>query len=433
MPLPFPRARGVAIVGALIAGLASPLVAQNRGTMLRVDGRANANPSIAASGQFVAIAWSAATISSMDVFAALSRDGGRTFSAPTRVNDVEGEARVNSELPPRVALVSAKKAGDAPDVVVVWTAKGATGTKLLTARSSDGARTFSPARAVPGGDAAGSRGWESVAVGGDGRVGVLWLDHRDAAAMPMQHHDTAKSKTADAPKPDPTERAKLSKLYFATLGGDAGKPIASGVCYCCKTSLVASGDAFYGVWRNVYAGSQRDIAFTASQDGGRTFSAPVRVSDDGWHIDGCPENGPAIAVRDSRIQVVWPTPPDGKSETPLAIFYAASSDGGKTFAPRLRVSSRGPAAHAQILATRDGGSIIAWDEIIEGTRRLAAVRGRASGVNAISFEPIALPDANAERGWPVLAQTSSNLLLASMRGDGTESAISVIRLSLGAR
>jgi hypothetical protein len=49
------------------------------------------------------------------------------------------------------------------------------------------------------------------------------------------------------------------------------------------------------------------IAFTLSRDGGRTFASPIRVSDDHWVLDGCPENGPALAVDASRrVHLVWP-------------------------------------------------------------------------------------------------------------------------------
>jgi hypothetical protein len=187
---------------------------------LAIDGRANANPSLAARGKYVAVAWSAATATAMDVYAALSRDGGKTFAAPARVNDVPGDARVNSELPPRVALV-AKAANATPDVVVVWTTKGANGTRLLSARSTDGAKTFGASTPVPGSDAAGSRGWQSVAVDGRGRVLVMWLDHREAAGAPMTHNHDSASKIAPVPRADPAERAALSKLYFAALDGGA--------------------------------------------------------------------------------------------------------------------------------------------------------------------------------------------------------------------
>ena len=43
-----------------------------------------------------------------------------TFAQPVRVNSTPGDARVNGEQPPRVALASRK--GD-PEIVVIWTAK----------------------------------------------------------------------------------------------------------------------------------------------------------------------------------------------------------------------------------------------------------------------------------------------------------------------
>jgi hypothetical protein len=388
---------------------------------LSVEARANANPSIAASGSFVAVTWSAATVSAMDVYAALSRDGGKTFSAPVRVNDVAGDARVNSELPPRIVLIPSTAKGAVPSMVVVWTTKGAKGTRIVSARSSDGGKTFSAAKDIPGSDAEGSRGWQSVAVDAKGRVLVMWLDHREAG---MMHHDSSKT-SAPAPKADPTERAALSKLYFASLDGSAATPIAKSVCYCCKTSLVASGNDVYGVWRNVYAGSQRDIAFTSSHDDGRTFAAPVRVSDDGWRLDGCPENGPALAVDAShRVHVVWPTPPDGKNGTPLALFYASTTD-GKRFAARAEVPTHGAAAHGQIVIDASGNPVVAWDEIVNGARHIALARVRSSGKGPPSFAPIASPDAAADRGWPVLATVGKETFVAWVAGSGVGNAIRI--------
>ncbi|HTE47093.1 MAG TPA: sialidase family protein, partial [Gemmatimonadaceae bacterium] len=382
--------------------------AQDKGVTLAVEGRASANPSIAAQGQFVAIAWSAATASSMDVFAATSRDGGLTFSAPAQVNLVPGEARVNGELPPRIALVPRK--GTTPEIVVVWTAKAATSTRLLSARSIDGGRTFSASKAVPGSEGEGSRGWESVAVDETGRVFVLWLDHREAAMPAGMHHQepAAGATAAPPPKGDPTERAGLSKLYFSSLDGTHAVQITQSVCYCCKTSLVTAGKNVYGVWRHVYPGSQRDIAFAMSRDGGKTFSGPIRVSDDQWRIDGCPENGPAIAIdRSSRAHVVWPAPPDGKNESPLALFYAMSRD-GQTFAKRVQIPSRGPASHAQIVIGVDGSPLVAWDEIVDGARRVEMARVRVDASGKTTFAAVQPPDAGPGQWYPVLAATPTN-------------------------
>jgi hypothetical protein len=65
-----------------------------------VKGRSNATPSIGADVDLVAIAWGASTPAGVtDVYAAVSSDGGRRFGAPTRVNDVEGDARLVTRRP----------------------------------------------------------------------------------------------------------------------------------------------------------------------------------------------------------------------------------------------------------------------------------------------------------------------------------------------
>src|SRR4051812_39330500 len=122
------------------------------GTTIAVPQRANANVSIAAEGPFVAVTWSGTTAAgAADIYSAVSTDGGRTFTNPVRVNDIAGDARVNGEQPPRLALTH--RTGQSPAITVVWTTKGATGTKLLQARSDDGGKSFARSATVPGSDA----------------------------------------------------------------------------------------------------------------------------------------------------------------------------------------------------------------------------------------------------------------------------------------
>jgi hypothetical protein len=407
------------------------LVACDRGGALsaerqvsfHVDGRANANPSMAARGDFVGVAWSASSSNATDVYAVTSRDGGRSFSAPVQVNQVAGDARINSETPPRIALVP--NASGASDVVVVWTTKRGDSTRIQWARSTDGGTTFSAAAPVPGSLGRASRGWHSVAVDSTGRVYVLWLDHRDVAPMAAAHHHGSSSTTGSATKEDPTERAAPSKLYFASLADTAPTVITGSVCYCCKTSLVASGSNVYGVWRHVYPGTHRNIAFTQSHDGGRTFATPVQVSDDHWSIDGCPENGPAIAV-DDRIHVAWATPPDGKSDTPLGVFYA-SSNGGESFDPRVQMPTRGAGSHAQIVSEGNGSLVVAWDEIIGAERQVAVARLTSGSTGQPKITRL-WGDTRVVGGWPILTRTGTTTLVAWVSKSGTSSEIVVTPL-----
>ena len=129
---------------------------------LAVAGRANATPWVASDGPFVAVTWGASKNSATDVFVAISRDSGGTFGAPVQVNDTAGDARLGGELPPRVALWRSSEASD-PEVVVLWTARAAV-TQVRIARSRDGGRTFESSIALQAPDAAGDRGWPSLAV-----------------------------------------------------------------------------------------------------------------------------------------------------------------------------------------------------------------------------------------------------------------------------
>ena len=416
---------------------AGTAAAQTTTTALVVGGRAGANPSIAASGQFVAVAWSAADANGMDVYAATSTDGGAHFGPPMRVNAKAYDARVGGEQPPRVALVPLLKA-PTPEVVVVWTTKGESGTRLMTAHSTDGGRTFGANTVVPGGEAAGNRGWQSVAVGENGRVYAMWLDHRNTAsaapaAMHHQHGDSAAPKAAAAPKPDPVERAGLSQLWFGSL--DKAVPASSltgGVCYCCKTSLVARGKDIYGVWRHVFSGNQRDIAFAASHDGGKSFAAPVRVSEDHWTFDGCPENGPAVAVaNDGSAVVAWVTPEGGKDGAPLALYVASTKD-GKAFTPRVRVPTDGGAAHVQLATLADGSLLLAWDEATRAGRRLRLAKGTVAASGAVTVRAVKSVT-DDEAVYPAVAATATGSVVAWVSRSGPQTTVAVAAIPSAAR
>jgi len=394
-------------------------------TSLTIDvaGRASASPSLAADGERVVLAWAASSdVEGTDVFASMSHDGGATFGPPVRVNATPGQASINTESPPRVALV--RGAGGASQVVVVWGARGDTGTILLSSTSADDGRTFGPSALVPGSDGAGNRGWESVAVGQDGGVRVVWLDHRDGArpaGEPMHQHGADTSA-------DPVARAQRSQLFVGDVDGAvAAHGVARGVCYCCKTAaLVDRMGTMHVAWRHVYDGSERDIAFASSRDGGRSFSPSVRVSDDGWQLDGCPENGPSLAAVGDRVHVVWPTLVRADGAETLRLFAASTLD-GRTFTPRTPLPTTGAAYHPQVIPSSDGGLIAAWDEVDSGTpRRVRVAHGQVDADGVVRFTPIDLGGSDLG-SHPVVASAPEHLIVA-WTTRATPSAIAVRRI-----
>ena len=389
-----------------------------------VAGASNATPSLAASGPNVALVWTAAVGTNTNVYVAVSRDGGATFSGPTRVNDKNGDAGATNEQPPRVVLTGSAAR---PTITVLWSKRdsGSMQTRndtMMMARSTDGGRTFSPAHLAHSSGVTGARGWESLTAAPDGTLHAVWLDGRDAAR-----------KIADAAAHGHAHQGQPPQdVYHGTLTADGRMVeslIATDVCFCCKTALALDrhGDV-YAAWRHVFPGSMRDIAFAKSSDGGRNFSPLIRVSADNWELNGCPEDGPSLAVDDSgTIHIAWSTVvTDG--EPRKAIFYSTSRN-GKTFSPRKRLPTAGNTTpgHPQLALTSDGGAAIVFDEVADGVRRVALARVSPSGV----FQPAHVLSGQESATYPVLARGGSDLLVAwtSRRSGGQSSDPSQIRLT----
>jgi hypothetical protein len=380
----------------------------DKGTIrLAVSGATNSGVSVAAADQAVVVTWAATRGSTTDIYAAASRDGGASFEPPRRVNDADGDARVNGEQAPRVAM--------GRGVEIVWLSKAKGASRVRAARSVDGGRTFAPATTVHAEDLPGARGWQSLAVNRGGAIHVAWLDGREAHAPPA------------SPGGGHGKHAPMRQDVFQAVWRPDGThdeiAVATDVCFCCKTAVATAPDgATYVAWRHIYPTNLRDVAVARSVDGGRTFAAPVRVSEDHWQIDGCPDDGPSMAVDPAGVvHIVWPTLIQGEAPG-KAVFYSFSSDGGRTFAPRMRVDdARSSAGHPQVAL---GGNRVAvvWDQ--SGEQRGAYVREIAPDSKARSWTPRmgAISALGTERSafYPAVAATSTSIIAAwTERADPT--------------
>jgi hypothetical protein len=411
------KRNGRALIALAIAiGLGAAAVTRGQSTSgsrsaqpqtIGVPGASNSTPSLAAAGQTVAVVWTASKDAISNVYLAMSADDGATFSAPTRVNDQDGDAGATTEQPPRVAISGS---GRQRTVTVLWSKRdtGSTRTRsdvIRMARSTDGGRTFSPARFTHEPALTGARGWQSLTLGPDGTLHAVWLDGRRAE---QKIADTAKHTGMEHKGQPPQE------LYHGTLSPDGHMIetlIASDVCFCCKTAVaVDARGTVYAAWRHIFPGSLRDIAFAKSSDGGGHFSPLVRVSEDKWELNGCPEDGPSMAVDPSgTIHIVWATVL-AEAEPLKAIFYATSRD-GKVFSARLRVPTPGMTTpgHAQLVLMPDGGAAIVFDEIAGGVRRVSLARKPRDG----AFQPAEILSGTESATYPVMVRSGAIYLLVA--------------------
>jgi hypothetical protein len=372
----------------------------DRSVTLEAPGRSSAYVSLAADGDRVAAAWAASGENGTDVFFAVSANGGRTFSSPSRVNDVNGDASANGEQPPRVVMHGSQ-------VDVLWVSKTGGVAAIRAAASVDGGATFGPARTITPSGVGGARGWESAALSDDGTVHAVWLDGRNA---PPHAHVVSTS------APGAPMRQDIYHAVWRANEPPMETAVATDVCFCCKTAIATRGADVYVAWRHLFPGGVRDIAVARSIDGGRTFSSPVRVSADNWKLDACPDDGPAMALDpDGTLHVVWPTLVGGGRDAHIAIFAADSRDGGATFTPRVRISDPDAAAsHPRIASSVSGTGAIVWDEVVNGARR---VRLRALGAQtAFTF-------GSGAAGYPAVAASPGGFVVAWTEQQGERSLI----------
>lgn len=360
---------GLGCLAVLASGCGDSARPADAGTIqtLGVTGTDSGTPAIASSGARVVLSWTVAGPGGGgDVFVTVSNDGGRSFGSPVRVNALPGTVRIGGEQAPRVAVT-------ARTVAVVWTARENDRAAIRLSASTDGGRTFGAPWRVHADGLSGTRGWPSVAIDQEERIHALWLDGRNAqAAVPMAagaHEHNASGAMAEhrmSPRQD---------VYRAVIDHDGHiteAQVAASVCFCCKTAVAMRHDGTgLAAWRHVFPGGVRDIAIGAFAE--PTGEAPpfTRVSDDGWKIDGCPEDGPAVAVAgNDATHIAWPTLVPG--HTPVkGVFYAVADRGG-AFTPRARLDDGAgeTAAHPQIAVAPEGDVAVVWESSTVGARRI---------------------------------------------------------------
>jgi len=301
---------------------------------------------------------------------------GKPLSEPVRVNPQPEQATAWRGDPPTVVV------GSDNTVYVGWTARiessEASANDLYVSVSRDGGRSFNAPSKINDDPMPGPHGMHSLAVDKDGRILVAWLDERylkKEAASPKQTSNLRQSlpegyqfekvqADGNQKKHQHQHKEPNREVYFSMSkdGGksfSANKRLAGDVCPCCKTSVLAAPDGRdYVGWRQVLKDDFRHIAVASSANGGESFAPAVIVSDDCWQIVGCPVSGAALATdAGNRLKVAWFTA--GDAGVP-GLYSAESTDGGKTFSPRTLISDVAGSGTPILLFDATEGYRIVW-------------------------------------------------------------------------
>jgi hypothetical protein len=166
-----------------------------------------------------------------------------------------------------------------------------------------------------------------------------------------------------------------------------------------KIAMGAAGE-LYVAWTR--AGEQPftgDIRFARSTDGGRTFSSPVTVNDDGLPIGHRFET---IGVNDAGdIFIVWIDKRDLEAATAAgtpyagaALYYTWSTDGGATFAPNRKIKDN-VCECCRIAVEFDGADlpVLVWRNVFDGSIRDHGI------VRFVAMDEFAEIDRVSDDGW----------------------------------
>jgi len=79
----------------------------------------------------------------------------------------------------------------------------------------------------------------------------------------------------------------------------------TGVCPCCKPSVVMKGKIVYVMFRNWLQGN-RDLYLIESDNNGKSFSAAQKLGTGSWKLNACPMDGGGFALnKNGKVQTVW--------------------------------------------------------------------------------------------------------------------------------
>jgi hypothetical protein len=266
-------------------------------------------------------------------FLSRSLDGGRTWEPPvTLVSQPETEHEPDFDHIPNLVCDVAAESPYGDTVYVVWdrVLGGARGGTMFITRSTDGGETWSEPHAF---STHPTRLAHTTAVASDGTlyvmvaqstVGVMYARPGEGEWEIVLLASRDGGESFDGPYPVVVSRARPDASGITGFPRQGGWPVMA---------IDPRGPGrLHAVWGD-YRHGDRDLFATASADGGRTWSDPVRVNDDpvGNGRDQV-MHWLAVDPSDGAVYVVFYDRRDDVENRCATVTLARSGDGGRTFA-----------------------------------------------------------------------------------------------------
>lgn len=212
---------------------------------------------------------------------------------------------------------------------------------VALAISRDGGQSWSDAGQLNEDDAEAEHGFVSV-IAWNERFGAFWLDGRELATASLD---------GSGPLPG-------TSLRLASFDGDgaisAREIVDSLVCDCCQPDVALTSAGPIVVYRDRTEEEIRDVV--ARRHVGGRWSEPVGLGHEGWHIEGCPVNGPVVGAHEDDVVAAWFTAASNQSR----VRFARSTDAGASFRAAVDVDGGRALGQPAIVLDADGRALVSW-------------------------------------------------------------------------
>jgi hypothetical protein len=259
---------------------------------------------------------------------------------------------------------------------------------IRLARSSDGGASWSALGWLQDDSSESEHGFVSAVAEGAG-ARFFWLDGRSMDGGHGSGSGAMQLRTA---------------FVGATVAASA--PVDEKVCDCCSTAAARGTDGALVAFRDRTGDEIRDIRLARVTAAGAVADAAA-VGADGWKIEGCPVNGPALVADGASVAAAWFT---GAQER-ARVAVATSSDGGKSFGAPVAIDEQGPLGRVALTLIGGGEVALAWLARAGERAELRVVRVDRDGRPGPALT-LATTGAGRKSGVPRLTRLGDGRLLA---------------------
>jgi len=339
-------------------------------------GPATAQPQLTAAGGSVVLSWLASVAGATTLTFAERTDTG--WSTPLPVVSGRDLFANWADLPSVMRMSNG-------DLVAHWmqdTDPAAEAYDLRLATSGDGGRTWSAPFSPHHDGTKSEHGFASLFEAPGGSFGVVWLDGRSMKETGL--------------------RTAMFNNDWTQLSEEA---IDTRVCDCCPTAVAVTASGPIVAFRGRTDDETRDISVSRLLD--ESWTEPVTVHHDGWHLNGCPVNGPALSASGRDVALAWFTAPQDEGH----VFVAFSQNAGMTFGAPVRVDESGSLGRVDVELLPDGAAMVSWIELAGQQAAFMVRRVERSGGRSAATT-VATLGTNRSSVYPRMARRGNEIIFA---------------------